>query len=625
MALNYRKEIDGLRALAILPVILFHAGFPLFKGGFIGVDIFFVISGYLITSLIIKEKKENHFSLVSFYERRARRILPALFFMMLISFVFSLFILLPSEMKSFSKSILRTALLTSNILFYRQDNYFNSVSELKPLLHTWSLSIEEQYYLIFPFILICIWHFKEKRVFLCLLTIFFCSLFYAQYQISKDSAAAFYLLPSRFWELLIGSLSAFLSFKSEEENMAIANLASIAGLIMILSSIFLFDLNTPHPSIRTLLPTIGAALVILFAKNSNFTGKILSNNFITSIGLISYSLYLWHQPIFAFIKLKNYHSADVNLLAILITITIAYISWRYIEQPLRNKNKFSRENIFKLTILGSVFFILIGLIGNLTNLFEYRFTKSEREIFQYSKYGDHELIRAYKYGSCFLKPDQDFNSFSNDCLSINNQNISLIWGDSFAASLSFGLKNINQNVSQYTASGCPPFKNISIQDRKHCKEINNFVLDQIKKYQFKNIYLSAHWKRYKNIDIKENLEQTLSYIQKISPSTKIIIIGSFQEWQPSLPIFIFKNNKFLNDEFLLENILTNDIALIDEIIARAANENNAEFFSVRNALCIKNNCQASISYNNIFMPIAWDFAHLTEAGSVLLATKITKH
>ncbi len=177
MAIHYWKEIDGLRALAILPVILFHSGFSLFKSGFIGVDIFFVISGYLITSQIIKEKKENQFSLVSFYERRVRRILPALFFMMLISFIFSLFVLLPSEMKSFLKSLYRIALFTSNVLFYKQDNYFNSASELKPLLHTWSLSIEEQYYLIFPFILICIWHFKEKRVFLFLLAIFFCSFF----------------------------------------------------------------------------------------------------------------------------------------------------------------------------------------------------------------------------------------------------------------------------------------------------------------------------------------------------------------------------------------------------------------------------------------------------------------
>jgi peptidoglycan/LPS O-acetylase OafA/YrhL len=207
--MNYRKEIDGLRALAVIPVILFHAGFTTFSGGFVGVDVFFVISGFLITSIILKEIEAGTFSILNFYERRARRILPELFLVMLVCLPFAWLWLLPDDIRDFSKSVVKLTEFISNIYFYKQTGYFDTANELKPLLHTWSLAVEEQYYLFFPLLLLITWRFGKLFVFVTLTLILLSSLFYAQYIVYSEPSAAFYLLPSRFWELLVGALVAF--------------------------------------------------------------------------------------------------------------------------------------------------------------------------------------------------------------------------------------------------------------------------------------------------------------------------------------------------------------------------------------------------------------------------------
>ena len=209
MHMKYRAEIDGLRALAVLPVILFHAGFELFGGGFIGVDVFFVISGYLITTIIISEMGEGKFSIVNFYERRARRILPALFFVMAVCIPFAWMWLSPFDLRNFGQSLVAVSTFSSNILFWLESGYFDTASELKPLLHTWSLAVEEQYYIIFPLFLIATWQFGHIWILALLSLIFLVSLGIAQWSAVNAPSAAFYLLPARGWELLIGVFAAF--------------------------------------------------------------------------------------------------------------------------------------------------------------------------------------------------------------------------------------------------------------------------------------------------------------------------------------------------------------------------------------------------------------------------------
>jgi peptidoglycan/LPS O-acetylase OafA/YrhL len=299
---EYRTEIDGLRALAVLPVISFHAGFDIFSGGFVGVDIFFVISGYLITTIIIKELDNNTFSFKKFYERRARRIFPALIFVILISSIISFIFLTRSELASYFKSVIATLLFFSNLYFYKTTPYFRSESDLEPLLHTWSLSIEEQFYIIFPITLLLFHKFFKRYIFLMFIFGFAASLFICQFLALKTGGTLnFYFTLSRAWELALGAICAYIIiYKNLSFSILIKNQFSIVGIFLIVFSIFFFNRQTVFPSFFTLVPTIGTSLIILFADRDTFVNKILSIKLLVSIGLISYSLYLWHQPLLAF-------------------------------------------------------------------------------------------------------------------------------------------------------------------------------------------------------------------------------------------------------------------------------------------------------------------------------------
>jgi peptidoglycan/LPS O-acetylase OafA/YrhL len=296
----YRPEIDGLRALAVIPVILFHAGFSAFSGGFVGVDIFFVISGYLITGILIRELEEQNFSIITFYERRARRILPALYFVILICVPFAWAWMLPEDLKDFFQSIVAVLFFASNVLFFTENGYFDGPSEEKPLLHTWSLAVEEQYYIFFPLLLLLLWRFGKRPVFHVLTVFALFSLVLSELTWRTNPDANFFLAHTRAWELLAGALAAFYVSKAGVKD---SNTLSSIGLIVILASIFLYDDSIPFPSIYALLPVLGTVCLILFAHPKTMVFYLLSRPVFVGIGLISYSAYLWHQPILVFLKM----------------------------------------------------------------------------------------------------------------------------------------------------------------------------------------------------------------------------------------------------------------------------------------------------------------------------------
>ena len=366
--MHYRREIDGLRALAVIPVILFHAGFEYFGGGFVGVDIFFVISGYLITTIILADLQAGKFSIAKFYERRARRILPCLYLVMLVSLLFGYFWMMPDEFKNFGQSIFATTIFSNNILLALTSGYWALASEYKPLLHTWSLGVEEQYYIIFPFILIIGWKYFRRYLGIVIFLIAFLSLLLATWGVARSPDLAFYLLPTRAWEILLGSLAAFyLSNKAPIPNSPVGgNLLSFAGLLMIVVAIFTFGSNQPAPGIYTLVPTIGSVLIIVYASENNFAGKALGNKFLVGFGLISYSAYLWHQPLFSFsrIYLVNPPSSSLTAVLTVMTFFIAYLSWKFVETPFRNKAIFSKKLIFFGSALCSLVFLAVGFYLN---------------------------------------------------------------------------------------------------------------------------------------------------------------------------------------------------------------------------------------------------------------------
>ena len=372
MKLTYRPEIDGLRAIAVGAVILYHAqitifGHQPFKGGFIGVDIFFVISGYLITSIILKELiTTGSFSFKHFYERRIRRILPALLFVMLVSLPFTWMYLLPSIFIDFSKSILYSLGFGSNFYFHYSGQQYGAESGLfKPFLHTWSLSVEEQFYILFPIVLLITFKYFRKYLVHILILGFVISLGLAEWTSRNYPSASFYFLHTRMWELLAGSILAYYEITKgyRSENKTLNLILPFTGLILIGHSILFFNDKMFHPSFYTLSPIIGVCLIIWFSSKNELTTKILSTKLFVGVGLISYSLYLWHYPIFTFIKITGLVMGNMThklLLIPILLICCSVISYHFVEKPFRNK-----ENNIKYILILIVISSLILIFYNL--------------------------------------------------------------------------------------------------------------------------------------------------------------------------------------------------------------------------------------------------------------------
>jgi len=369
--LAYRPEIDGLRTIAVLAVIVYHLDVVLgdvllLKGGFLGVDIFFVISGFLITSIIMSEYHNTQgFSLVNFYERRARRLLPALFVVILASLPVAWYLLLPSQLEDFSKSILSTLAFGSNFYWnISLQEYGAESAQLKPFLHTWTLAVEEQYYILFPLMLLAIYKWCKSHTVEILLALLLLSLLLSEYMTPIDHSFSFYMLPTRFWELLAGSLLAnALHYHPKDENdTLLEKTMPMLGLVLIVYSIFFVDFESNHPGFITLLPVAGTVLIIWFGSERELVTKILSSKAFVKVGLISYSLYLWHYPIFAFGRLIDSSPIWLDKIQWLaLTLVFSLLSYFYIEKPCRKQGKI-RSSRFVLYFSLLFIFIVIAMV-----------------------------------------------------------------------------------------------------------------------------------------------------------------------------------------------------------------------------------------------------------------------
>lgn len=360
--LAYRADIDGMRAIAVVAVLLFHSGLA-GAGGFVGVDVFFVISGFLITSLVMREIEEGTFSYVRFWERRTLRLMPAMFVVVVATVMLGYLILLPHDFRELGQSVCAQSIAAANFFFYRESGYFAGASEIKPLLHTWSLAVEEQFYLLMPAVLLIFHRLGPSRVFPLLAVVFLASLTWCICSTAHFPDGAFYLLPARAWEMLLGGIVA-LAGDFRWLNRPLAELISIAGLGAVFSSMVFFQDGTPFPGSWAILPCAGtAAMIAGNSMHSTITAKLLSLRPVAFVGLISYSLYLWHWPLFAF---ANYLSPGelpewlaLSLLA--ASFSAGWLSWRYVETPFRSKSNFAaRFGVLRATSVTLLTLVVIG-------------------------------------------------------------------------------------------------------------------------------------------------------------------------------------------------------------------------------------------------------------------------
>ncbi len=376
--LIHRREIDGIRAVAVVPVVLFHAGLPSFSGGFVGVDVFFVISGFLITSIILDDLSEKRFSLLEFYERRARRILPALIVVVSASIPIAWLVMLPDPLENFGQSVVATMLSLNNVLLALTSGYWELASEFKPLMHTWSLGVEEQFYVLFPIIMLAAYPKLQTKTVVVVWVIVFASFAAALVLTPRFPSGSFYLLHTRAWELGLGALAAFWN---RSRLIPSSDALGVLGLLLIGFSVFTFDQKTVHPSFLTLIPTLGTVLILLFAKDGNRTSRALGFSPFVTIGLISYSLYLWHYVLLAFGRIVSFEEPSTAFVISLITaaVLLSFLTWKFIEQPFRDRERVTRSQVVVFCTLAIVGLSLAGLSLHLGKGFPGRVFESSGE------------------------------------------------------------------------------------------------------------------------------------------------------------------------------------------------------------------------------------------------------
>ena len=504
----YRAEIDGLRAVAVATVVLYHAGSRLFSGGYIGVDIFFVISGFLITSIILADLNENRFSLKNFYERRCRRILPPLAFMAVVTTLCAWYFLLPRDFLAFGRSLAAMSTFWANIYFFKTSGYWDPEAETMPLLHTWSLSVEEQFYIVFPLLMLFLHRKCRRPMPLILASLAGASFVAAALHISHFQKAVFYLTHYRAWELLLGSVVAFLP-PAPRVGRFYCSLLGITGLAAIFAPALLYTPETVFPGLAALAPCLGAALLIYIngpGQESGFSGRLLSVPPLVGLGKISYALYLWHWPIFVFYALiaGEPPTADKAVVLVSIAVGLSIISYRYIENPIRRKRRLiTSGRIFAVSFLVIVTFVGTGRVIRHNDGFPDRLLANlspEARLIYDSMIEEEDRIKSYQPGPPSAMSGPALEPF---LLGAPGEKFDFVlWGDSHARAwtpaVDFMANQHGATGLRLTHTTCLPSFDLEKQpgDLLHftpeCRAANLFAREFIKRNGVKHVIIAFY-------------------------------------------------------------------------------------------------------------------------------------
>ena len=538
---GYRPDIDGLRAIAVLSVVLYHAAVAATSGGFVGVDVFFVISGYVISKSLQADLERGHFSVMSFYERRVRRIFPAMFVMFAATWLVAFMLLLPTYFADYSQSLAASAGFVSNVYFWKASGYFANGANLRPLLHTWSLSVEEQFYLFAPLTLFAVHRWFGRRWALVLGPAAVASLALSAYAARIGPTANFFLLPTRAWELLLG---AVLQLRPPAQLKArwVRELIGLAGLALIAWPVFGYTEATPFPGLTAIPPCLGAALLIYVGANEgSAVTRLLSLPALVAVGLISYSVYLVHWPIISFATFYTLRAPTPWESAAIVaaSLTLGALSWRFIEQPFRHKDfRPSRRALLGGALAAMAAFIALGAVGVLAKGFPGRFPAFHEEQTVGSPAG------RWREGVCFLDSNPDIPKWNARACTITpaGHEMALLWGDSYAAHYVPGIeadaRNIPYTVLEYTAAGCPPVLSYTAYDRPNCQRFNQNALSVIRRNNVKVVVLSARWVDQQRRGL-EQLTSTLTALSRMG--VRAYVIGQSPMFTTHVQVIEFRN------------------------------------------------------------------------------------
>jgi peptidoglycan/LPS O-acetylase OafA/YrhL len=609
---SYRPHIDGLRAIAVLSVVLFHLdlippGHFAVRGGFVGVDIFFVISGFLISKIIFAEHSAGAFSLLNFYSRRAKRILPALLFVGGMTMFAGYFVLYPSQYGRLSNSFLSALGFAANIYFYETMQYFGPGARELPLLHLWSLGVEEQFYAVFPVVV----NIGARVRTPILLAAFAVSLVAAQRQLAIDPAAAFYLSPFRAWELLTGSILA-LPNMWKSSSILVARAVGTAGILMVAWSIHDTDPTASFPGLMALPPCIGSAMIIWSGECAvTLPTKLLSVRPAVLLGKWSYSIYLYHWPLLVFASRAVPDGRYNGYLVLAASLALAGITYHYIERPARRIRSSARAlqlaaASLAIAMAGAVF---VSLSGGLS-------WSNDPQVARYLAYLDYSNDQQFRKGTCFLDALQPFSSLAPDCLAVAETPITVLWGDSgaaqYASEMDKAASDRGYAFRQVTASACPPALDLDIVDRPFCREFNNSAFERIIALHPALVIICAIWSLPLNqAALLERVDATISRLEQAG--LRVAVLGPGPFYRFSVPQILADRYRQKNPSVLSDNDLNGVLKYDSMFMKRMLRHPSTTYISIVKTVCPSDRCPLL----TMGVPVHFDMAHVTAAGSKL--------